>query len=139
MISYIKYIALKCYPQILYYCQYSSADILLHLHSYYTEGSLTYRPFESEISHPIQKRTLRLPAIKTALGREKRISCRSSNPVCDTSPLVSSNSAESVMCMPPLILSQNEIYKDIGIKKLITQEKRNKHRKRGRLKYNSLK
>jgi len=94
---------------------------------------LTYRPFEREISHPIQKGTLRLPAIKTALGREKRIPCLSSNPACDTSPLVSSNSAESVMCRPPLILPQNEIYEDIM--KIITQEKRNKHRKGGRVKY----
>jgi len=119
VISYIKYIALKWHPHTLYYCQYSSADILLHLHSYSTDGSLTYRPFEREISHPIQKRTLRLPAIKTALGREKRIPCRSSNPACDTSPLVSSNPAESVMCRPALILPQNEIYKDIGINKNI--------------------
>jgi hypothetical protein len=71
LISYIKYIALKCYPYILYYWQYSSADIRLHLHSYNTEGSMTYRPFGREISHPTQKRTLRLPAIKTALKREK--------------------------------------------------------------------
>lgn len=113
MISYINYIALKCHQHILYYCQYSSADILLHLHSYNTEGSLTYRPFEREISHPIQKRTLRLPAIKTALGRVKRIPCLSSNPACDTSPLVSSNSAKSVMCRPALILPQNEIYKEV--------------------------
>jgi len=137
VISYIKYIALKCYPHILYYYQYSSTDILLQLHSYNTEGSLTYRPFEREISHLIQKRTLRFPAIKTALGREKRIPCRSSNPACDTSPLVSSDSAESVMCKPALILPKNEIYKDIGSKQkyLHRKKKRNKNKKKGRVKY----
>jgi hypothetical protein len=100
-------------------CQYSSTDIILQLHSYNIEGSLTYRPFEREISHPIQKRTLRLPAIKSALGREKRIPCRSSNPACHTSLLVSSDSAESVMCRPAFILPQNETYKDIGTNKNI--------------------
>jgi len=53
------------------------------------------------------------------LGREKRIPYRSSNPACDNSPLASSNSEESVMCRPALILPQNEIYKDIGINKNI--------------------
>jgi len=115
----------------VFVCRYSPSPTLVLYRKLLDLG-----PFEREISHPIQKRTLRLPAIKTALGREKRIPCRSGNPACDTSPLVSSNSEESVMCRPPLILPQKEIYKDIGINKNNnTRKKRNKHRKRGRVKY----
>ena len=90
----------------VFICWYSSSSTLVQYWRIHDLQAFWKRNLTS-----YSKENTKIAGDQDGIKKRERIPCRSSNPACDTSPLLSSNSAESVRCRPAHILPKSKFLK----------------------------